>query len=200
MHSLILRHASRLQSLELFTHRDCFFELADIRPFPLLRDLMLGSFGGMLQSSGAPIPVFSGAPLLRHLSLEDMAPSALLMPWSQLTKFTGVLVSLQECLGVLRLTPSLCEFIRCNSPEDEEILIQDPPMHHSNINSLTIQASDEVDHDILEFLTLPRLQNFRLGDRFGRWTEELDDIILRFLSRTSATLRTFAIGLSPWMA
>ncbi|KAJ6627748.1 hypothetical protein B0H10DRAFT_358846 [Mycena sp. CBHHK59/15] len=196
MHSLIRRHASRLESLDLCTDGDCFSDLADIRPFPLLRDLTLASLGGMLEPNGNPIPVFSGAPLLRHLSVEHLAPSALMMPWSQLTKFTAILVTLQECLGVLRLATSLCEFHRFSSPEEESIIGQ-PLVCHSGLNSLIIEANDGVDHDILQFLTLPGLQKLELGSRFGLWTSDMDSVVLRFLFQTSTTLRTVTVGMSP---
>ncbi|KAJ6599996.1 hypothetical protein DFH09DRAFT_1021343 [Mycena vulgaris] len=199
MHSLIRQHASRLQFLDLYTDGNCFFDLADIRPFPLLRTLTLGSFNGMLKDTGTPIAVFSGAPLLRHLSLEAIAPSALLMPWAQLTKFVAIELSLHDCLGALRSATSLCEFERgFSTPEEEEESISDEPLFcHSRLNSLFIHANDGVDYNILEFLALPGLQELQLGARFGEWTEDLNTIVLDFLSRTFPTLRKFTVGMSP---
>ncbi|KAJ7474775.1 hypothetical protein FB451DRAFT_276007 [Mycena latifolia] len=198
MHSVIRRHASRLQSLELCIAGD-FSYLADIRPFPLLRHLTLSSIGGMLDSSGTPIPVFGGAPLLRHLTVENLAPSRLMIPWSQLTNFTATLVALEECLGVLRLATVLEEFHRSSCPEAEEGLVIGPSlMCHSDLISLTVDVSDDdVDYDILQSLALPRLEKLQLGGRFGQWTDLLNTVVLQFLSRTFSTLRTFAVGLSP---
>ncbi|KAJ6599991.1 hypothetical protein DFH09DRAFT_627888 [Mycena vulgaris] len=196
MHSLIRQHASRLQFLDLYTDGNCFFDLADIRPFPLLRTLTLGSFNGMLKDTGTPIAVFSDAPLLRHLSLEAIVPSALLMPWAQLTKFVAIALSLHDCLGALRSATSLCEFVRFSTPEEESVS-DEPLLCHSRLNSLFIHARGGVDYNILDFLALPSLQELQLGTRFGQWTEDLNTIVLDFLSRTFPTLRKFTVGMSP---
>ncbi|KAJ7655347.1 hypothetical protein B0H17DRAFT_1099257 [Mycena rosella] len=197
MHSLIHRHASRLQSLKLYTHSQCLCDLADIRPFPLLRDLYLCSYNfDMPESTGTPIPVFSGAPLLRHLSLECISPSALLMPWSPLTKFSAFELSLLDCLDVLRLATSLSKFHRHGVLEAEETGTGQP-LHHSGITSLTVAAGVHSDDDVLPFLTLPCLQEFRLGDPSHSYNKEMNTRILPFLSRASATLRTFTVDLLP---
>ncbi|KAJ7474787.1 hypothetical protein FB451DRAFT_276131 [Mycena latifolia] len=99
MHSLIRRHASRLQFLTLGADADCFSDLAGIQSFPRLRHLTLSSFDGVLEANGTPIPVFSDTPLLCHLEVEHLPPSRLMMPLSQLIKFTATSVALQECLG-----------------------------------------------------------------------------------------------------
>ncbi|KAJ7138757.1 hypothetical protein C8R43DRAFT_842773, partial [Mycena crocata] len=108
LHSVISQHASRLQNLVLLISSGSFPNLASIQPFPLLRDLGLHCVGGMVNPQ-TPMLLFDGAPLLRTLSL-GIAPSTLLMPWSQLTKFSASEISLQECLGVLPLLTSLHEF------------------------------------------------------------------------------------------
>ncbi|KAJ6562757.1 hypothetical protein DFH09DRAFT_1478793 [Mycena vulgaris] len=198
LHSLVSRHASRLQTLGLCIDADCYPSLADIRPFPLLRDLNLYSMGDMLKQSSAPMPLFRDAPLLRNLWLENLAPSTLAMPWSQLTKFTASLVSLQECLVVLPLLTSLDEFHRSGAPEEadsEPLLVGRPRMCQSDLTSLVISTSDG-DQDILEFLTLPRLQKMTIGESFCTWITDLDADVVQFLSRTYTTLRTFTVSLS----
>ncbi|KAJ7474828.1 hypothetical protein FB451DRAFT_1246729, partial [Mycena latifolia] len=199
MHSLIRRHASRLQFLTLGLDADCFSDLAGIQSFPRLRHLTLTSLDGVLEANGTQIPVFSDSPLLCHLEVEHLAPSRLMMPWSQLTKFTAASVALQECLGVLRLATSLEEFRRVDCPEEEEegSIIGQPLMCHSDLNSLIVGAYDEADHNILQFLTLPRLEKLQFGGDYGSWTGPLNTAVLQFLSRTFSTLRTFTIGLSP---
>jgi hypothetical protein len=118
MCSVIRRHASQLQSLQLTyieeNDRDTFISaLADIlQPFPLLRDLSLRYPVITLQPARTAIPVFSGAPLLRSLYLQNIPPSALKMPWAQLTQFTAHKISRQECLEVLQLATALQEFRR----------------------------------------------------------------------------------------
>ncbi|KAJ7474811.1 hypothetical protein FB451DRAFT_1088428 [Mycena latifolia] len=199
MHSLIRRHASCLQFLTLGLDADCFSDLAGIRSFPRLRHLSLTSVDGALEANGTQIPFFSDSPLLCHLEVAHLAPSRLMMPWSQLTKFTAASVALQECLGVLRLATSLEEFRRVDCPEEEEegSIIGQPLMCHSDLNSLIVGAYDDADHDILQFLTLPRLETLQFGGDYGSWTSPLNTAVLQFLCRTFSTLRTFTIGLSP---
>ncbi|KAJ7098247.1 hypothetical protein C8R44DRAFT_811150 [Mycena epipterygia] len=196
LYSVMKRHASRLQSLDLWIDGHPYSHLADIGPFPILRDLSLVSLGDALEPNGTPVPAFSDAPLLQHLSLESLAPSALSMPWSQLTKFSASLVSLQECLGVLRSATFLCEFRRFASPEEESIADTEQPfMCHSHLTSLKLSTTED-DYDILEFLTLPNVQKLKLGGKFASLHSDLDAAVVQFLSRTSATLRTFAVGMS----
>ncbi|KAJ7092100.1 hypothetical protein C8R43DRAFT_289485 [Mycena crocata] len=109
LHSLISRHASRLGSLELCIYADCYPDLAHIQPFPLLRNLALYSMGAMGKTMN-PMPLFSGGPLLRTFWLENLAPSLLVMPWSQLTKFTASLISLDvgrmfRCFAIAHVSP-----------------------------------------------------------------------------------------------
>jgi hypothetical protein len=194
IHSLIRRHASRLQFLRVFLEDDYLPDLADIRPFPLLRDLTLGSIDRT--PTQTPVSVFSGAPLLRHLTIEFLVPSSLLMPWAQLTKFTATLVALQECLMILRLATALQEFCRSDgSPEDEEPDMELPlPVCHSSLTSLMVDTSN-YEHNMLDFLTLPGLQTFQFGGKFGSWRSDFDTVVPQFLSRISSTLRTFIVGM-----
>ncbi|KAJ7234534.1 hypothetical protein C8J57DRAFT_1531474 [Mycena rebaudengoi] len=160
-----------------------FSDLRGIQPFPVLRDLPLCSLDNV--EPDAQIPLFRGAPLLRHLSLEGLPPSSLVMPWAQLTKLTAGLISLQECLGVLRLATSLYEFCRQGPPEEEEESVLGAlPVCHSSLNPLAVYASNG-DQDILHFLALPGLQKLKLGGRFTKWTSDLDPDVIQFLSRVA---------------
>ncbi|KAJ7242266.1 hypothetical protein C8J57DRAFT_1526310 [Mycena rebaudengoi] len=194
---IIRRHASQLQCLHIVANSNVFSDLSAIQPFPVLRDLTLCSLDH-LEPDGTQIPLFRGAPLLRHLSLEGLPPSALVMPWAQLTKLTASLISLQECLGVLRLATLLYEFCRQGPPEEgeEESVLGALSVCHPSLNSLAVSASDG-DQDILHFLALPGLQKLKLGGRFTKWTSDLDADVVQFLSRVCATLRIFTVGMSP---
>jgi hypothetical protein len=198
MESLVRSHASRLETLDLATEGD-FLSPLTLISFPLLRDLALCSFGPLLKFLVTIVPVFSDVPLLRSLSVENIAPSTLTVPWSQLTSFKATGITLRECLGVLRLATALQEFHRFCSPEDEydEFDGEPLPLCHSGLTSLIVEANDHLDHDILEFLTIPNLQKMHLGSKFGAWTNDLDTIVLQFLSQTSPAFRSFTIGMSP---
>ncbi|KAJ7924504.1 hypothetical protein B0H13DRAFT_1977786 [Mycena leptocephala] len=140
------------------------------------------------------IDVFCHAPSLRHLSLECLPPSALNLPWAQLTKTTLSFVSLTDCLDFLRLATSLREFRRTGPPEGEEdeSVLGQSPLSHSSLTSLAVSTSG--DEGILQLLTVPGLQTLELG---GRWTiyTDLDIVLVPFLSRTCATLRALKISL-----
>ncbi|KAJ7092114.1 hypothetical protein C8R43DRAFT_1049929 [Mycena crocata] len=198
LRSLISRHASRLQSLDLLLSSDSLLDLADIQLFPLLHDLGLYSMDlDEIANPTNPIPVFSGAPLLHTLWLENLPPSTVMMPWSQLTKLTASGISLEECLGVLPLLTSLCEFYRFSGPEepDPSDMEQLRPCS-SNLSSLKISITDE-EYDILQFLVLPNLRELELGSRFGAGSNALNAVVVPFLSRTATTLQKFTVGLSP---
>ncbi|KAJ7694468.1 hypothetical protein B0H14DRAFT_3044033 [Mycena olivaceomarginata] len=176
------------------THLDILSDFGAIQPFPILRDLSLCSMSPH-EPIESQIEVFCHAPSLRHLSLECLPPSALSLPWAQLTKTTLSFVSLTECLYFLRLAASLREFRREGPPEGEEdeSVFGQSPLSHSSLNSLAVSTSSG-DEGILQLLTVPGLKTLELG---GRWTiyTDLDIVLVPFLSRTCATLRTLKIPL-----
>ncbi|KAJ6503903.1 hypothetical protein C8R45DRAFT_974055 [Mycena sanguinolenta] len=202
LESVILKHASQLQSLDLVTNSEGLAAWSAVRSFPILRNLMvayLDEDDDDDDEGHARILRIHGAPALRHLSLEGVAPSLMVgMPWAQLTKMTLSLLSLWECLTALRWATSLHEFRRQGPPEqgEQSTSEEESSVLHSSLTSLAISTSDE-DEDILPLLTLPRLQRLELGGRFVVYQTCLDDDIVPFLSRVSGTLRTFNVGMSP---
>ncbi|KAJ6566973.1 hypothetical protein B0H19DRAFT_1139029 [Mycena capillaripes] len=187
LESVIHRHASQLQWLDVMTHLDILSDFGAIQPFPILSDLSLCSMSphGPIQSQ---IDVFCHAPSLRRLSLECLPPSALNLPWAQLTKTTLSFVSLTECLNFLRLATSLREFRREGPPEGEEdeSVLGQSPLSHSSLTSLAVSTSSG-DEGILHLLTVPGLQTLEVG---GRWRVRaiLVTSLLRLGSRNLVTL------------
>ncbi|KAJ7288099.1 hypothetical protein C8J57DRAFT_1047328, partial [Mycena rebaudengoi] len=195
LESVIHRHASQLQWLDVMTHLNILSDFGAIQPFPVLSDLSL-CFMSPNEPIQSQIDVFCHAPSLRHLSLEGLPPSALNLPWAQLTKATLSFVSLTECLDFLRLATSLREFRRegpSEGEEDESVLGQSP-LSHPSLTSLAVSTSSG-DEGILHLLTVPGIQTLKLG---GRWTIhiDLDIVLVPFFSRTCTTLRTLKIPLS----
>ncbi|KAF8218132.1 hypothetical protein K438DRAFT_1796358 [Mycena galopus ATCC 62051] len=194
LESIVRRHASQLQWLDVMTNSDILLDFDTIPSFPLLRDLSLCS---RIEDVGPQINVFRDAPSLRHLSIECLPPSALNLPWAQLTKTTLSFISLTECLRVLRLATSLREFRREALPEGEvdESLFRQPSVSHSSLTTFSVTTSSG-EEGILQLLTLPGLQKLELR---GRWTvdaSELDHDLVPFLSRTCPTLRALTIPIS----
>ncbi|KAJ6478304.1 hypothetical protein C8R45DRAFT_934067 [Mycena sanguinolenta] len=194
LESVIHRHASQLQWLDVITHLEILSDFGAIQPFPILCDLSLCSMSPH-EPIESQIDVFCHAPSLRRLSLECLPPSALNLPWTQLTKTTLSFVSLTECLDFLRLATSLREFRRAGPPEGEEdeSVLGQMPLSHSSLTSLAVSTSSG-DEGILQLLTVPGLQTLELG---GRWTiyTDLDIFLVPFLSRICVTLRALKIPL-----
>ncbi|KAJ7887406.1 hypothetical protein B0H13DRAFT_2042943 [Mycena leptocephala] len=194
LESVIHRHASQLQWLDVMTHLDILSDFGTIQPFPILSDLSLCSMSPH-EPIQSQIDVFCHAPSLRHLSLECLPPSALNLPWAQLTKTTLSFVSLTECLDFLRLATSLREFRRAGPPagEEDESVLGRSPLSHSSLTSLAVSTSSG-DEGILQLLTVPGLQTLELG---GRWTifTDLDIVLVPFFSRTCITLRALIMPL-----
>ncbi|KAJ7244650.1 hypothetical protein B0H12DRAFT_805930 [Mycena haematopus] len=185
----VVNHASQLQSLDVMTYADVFSNFIGITSYPILSSLALASSldgydGGQIQLFGS-----HGAPSLRHLSLNTLPPSVMIMPWAQLTKISLTLISLPECLDTLRWAPALCEFHRQGTIAVESA-VEQSSVHHSSLLSLAI-AMVGGDEDILEFLTLPNLQKLELGGHVYASFLELDI----FLSRIAGTLHTFNVGI-----
>ncbi|KAJ7220928.1 hypothetical protein GGX14DRAFT_432445, partial [Mycena pura] len=202
LESVILQHASRLQSLDVMTNAEALCNLTAIPSFPILRNLELSNLDDYCDDEHdiqfiIQFIWINDAPILRHLSLDCVRPSTAFMPWTQLTKMTLSLLPLSECLIALRWATSLQEFCRRESrPEEgDQSTSEVSTMHHSCLISLAI--SSYADEDILPLLTLPCLQRFELGGHFAAYQTYLDADIIPFLSRVSGTLRAFKIGLSP---
>jgi hypothetical protein len=117
------------------------------------------------------------------------------MPWAQLTRFTAIELTVDQCLFVLRRATALKEFRLELSPEDDNLSVG-PPVCHADLISLAIETYCEVD-SILEYLTLPRLQELRLQSQSGKhlFSDDWNNLILEFLTRISPTLKTLAIGI-----
>jgi hypothetical protein len=198
LESVILQHASQLRSLNVMASSEVLCDFTAVQSFPILSNLMLARIDDYDDDEGH-IQLFGihGAPALRHLSLEGVLPSMVIIPWAQLTKMTLSLLPLRECLNALRWATSLHEFRRQGSPkEGEQSTSEESSVHHSSLISLAISTSSE-DEDILPLLTLPRLERLELGGRFKIYQTYLNIDIVPFLSRVSGTLLTFNVGMSP---
>ncbi|KAJ7702065.1 hypothetical protein B0H16DRAFT_1440545 [Mycena metata] len=83
---VILQHASRFQSLDVMTDSKVLCDFNAVQPFPILGDLTLACLDDPEEHEGR-LQLFDihGAPALRRLSLDNVLPSMLIMPWAQLT-------------------------------------------------------------------------------------------------------------------
>jgi hypothetical protein len=166
--------------------------------FPLLQQLSIGIHE---ESGGHPdefetIEMFKNASRLHEVLMRDALPSFFILPWEQLTKFTGQLYSVEDCLEAIRLMPNLIECIFSAlgpsfSDTNRLEMVSHPKMQH-----LTLPKSSSFPYYycpssayILTFLTLPALLTLEI---LG--TEDFDvDKFYAFLERSSPPLRKLAV-------
>ncbi|KAJ6548535.1 hypothetical protein B0H19DRAFT_1265357 [Mycena capillaripes] len=135
LESIILQHASQLQSLNVMTNSEVLFNFTAVQSFPMLSNLTLSCLN-LCDNDEGYIQLFGiyGAPALRHLSLDGVLPSMVTMPWGQLTKMTLWLLPRWECLNALRWATSLHEFRRQGPPEEgEQSTSEESSVHHPSL-------------------------------------------------------------------
>ncbi|KAJ7684467.1 hypothetical protein DFH06DRAFT_8204 [Mycena polygramma] len=170
-------------------------------PLPLLKKLTIGSRVNCYRPIKA-ITVFRNAPLLREveLVLDDGAivgPSTILLPWTQLTTFTGRLLTVDECLCVPREATFLTDCSFPNCIEDDE-LHSDAKALYPLIKTLRLEGLQHPRLDLLHYLTLPSLEVLDLGN-FSTLREPIMDIaevFSSFLLRSSCSLRELRLVIS----
>ncbi|KAJ7246531.1 hypothetical protein B0H12DRAFT_756766 [Mycena haematopus] len=193
-------------AVEDFDIVDSPFRSPDFRVLRTLSIRLEKGLGGHTHDL-APLELFRNASTLCEV-LSEVPPSFISLPWHQLTKFTGEIYTIAECLEALRLMPTLthCAFaafdLSSTSParsffhsdaavpqNDLELLM------HPNIQHLELFGSTS-DHAllansacILGFLTLPALRTLEI-----RGVKDYDQMVLdSFLSRSSPPLRKLSI-------
>ncbi|KAJ7673806.1 hypothetical protein DFH06DRAFT_1173320 [Mycena polygramma] len=130
------------------------------------------------------ITAFQHAPSLRTVVLESLMPALILLPWAQLTRFTGEFMNGPGCLHVLRYAHSLveCKLGTLGSqgiPADTPLL---PPHQHLEVLSL---SRGIVCLDLLCLLTLPALRDleFDTHENGDRDTPEQHARLVQFFER-----------------
>ncbi|KAJ6515452.1 hypothetical protein C8R45DRAFT_1205708 [Mycena sanguinolenta] len=177
----------------------------DFRMLQKLSIRMQEGVGGHANDRG-PLELFHLASMLHEVTSE-VPPSFVSLPWHQLTKFTGEIYTIAECLDALRLMPNLthCAFAafdvssspaRQFSPSNDIVAHNDSKIFmHANLQHLKLFESTSESTlcansaCILAFLTLPALQTLDIRD-----VEDYDETVLdSFLSRSSPPLRKLSI-------
>ncbi|KAJ7929109.1 hypothetical protein B0H13DRAFT_2543219 [Mycena leptocephala] len=180
--SLTCRHAPRLQTLNLCISSIGFSHLDDGIPFPLLQRLRLSNLTDPLNT---PLSTFIEAPQLRHVELDGIPPSSLILPWAQLETFSTEGIPAQECLDVLRAAPSLRKFEPYRAFTDS--FNDNPIILHARLTSFHLISGNP---EIMRYLAFPALKDLC----FSSFSGLDDDILLPFLLRTRGSLRTFTIS------
>ncbi|KAJ7129241.1 hypothetical protein C8R44DRAFT_776255 [Mycena epipterygia] len=175
-----------MRSLELNIDLMGFAKM-DTHPLdlPLLEKLAIRLPEDVVDGDSSIEMLFARVPLLHEVLLSEVSPSFIPLPWHQLTKFTGELYTLTQCLEALHRIPNIteCAFSIVGSGHPDDV-----PLSHPNIQSLTLFESMSPwgfharNSEILEFLTLPRLQTLEILD-----VEDFSEFQLDFFSITLIT-------------
>jgi hypothetical protein len=182
INAILSRHAPRLQTLNLCIPPVSFSHLDDEIPFPLLQRLQLSSLTDPLNT---PLLTFREAPQLRHVDLDGIPPSSLILPWAQLEIFSTEGIAAQECLDILRAAPSLRKFESYRAFTDS--FNDDPIILHARLTCCHLIGGNS---GIMRYLAFPALKDLY----FSSFPGLDDDILLPFLLRTRGSLRTFTIS------
>ncbi|KAJ6447513.1 hypothetical protein C8R45DRAFT_188827 [Mycena sanguinolenta] len=139
------------------------------------------------------VTAFELAPRLRHVDLEYLPPTMILLPWNQLTHFRGWGLDDMQCVHVLRLAVSLVEcrfdYVRGQGNVNPTV----PLPIHPALKILHFRGH-HVSSSILGLATFPSL--VELDYRDGETSEPYESFI-GFLSRSRAPLlRLFLLGRS----
>ncbi|KAJ7208716.1 hypothetical protein C8J57DRAFT_1540563 [Mycena rebaudengoi] len=200
--SLVNTIAPQILNLDLCHAAGGILSLAGTGPFPILQKLTIAAIGDPITRDSA-VALFNNAPQLHNLTIANIPPSILSLPWSQITKFTAYSLSIQECLGVLRLATTLREFHRSYSPLQQPSISPTDSLEcsHATLLNLTIdnQDGDEINGgviDIMPYLILPSLKELEIRDDHDISTlPALNDIVVPFLQKTSVTLTKLTVAI-----
>ncbi|KAJ7105362.1 hypothetical protein C8R44DRAFT_858654 [Mycena epipterygia] len=170
------QYSSQLKTLDLASNGPISFP-ADIRgPFPYLTTIELwahpSSFGPTI------IPALLDAPHLREVRLDaiELVDWRTLVPWNQLTNLDLLFHDVLECLEILRHTPNLEVLVfRTDEGPEDPILSPSPILHRLHTLNLGPDGSNE----LLPHLTLPALDDLRLGSVASECVEAVAALIMR---------------------
>jgi len=197
------RHSREILSLELYMEMGDLERMSTHPPLdlPLLRKLSIWLFDKESEEHD-PMGMFTNVPLLHEVMLTEVPPSFVLLPWQQLTKFTGACYSLGECLKALHLMSNLidCAFSIVDPYDEDGFEV----FSHPNIQHFTLGPSEfpsnsgAFNAQVFQFLTLPVLRSLQIQGIL-----DLDPTVLRgFLLRSSPPLQKLSIRpyISPYMS
>ncbi|KAF8206774.1 hypothetical protein K438DRAFT_1931360 [Mycena galopus ATCC 62051] len=180
------RHAPRVDTLELEVTNVDFDWLSEPKDFPVLRRLTIGHSLCSGIGHRQHMPTFAVVPRLREVTLSASIPvRSFLLPWSQLTVFTGrTNMTTSECLRVLIDAPLLtrCRFVVIPGTETPDTW----SLTHTSLEELALS-----DTGPLNSLTLPNLRLLELSLHLTT------DGLPEFIKRSAASLRELTLRFLP---
>ncbi|KAJ7797324.1 hypothetical protein B0H14DRAFT_3157570 [Mycena olivaceomarginata] len=188
------RHSGKMRSLELQLDVEDFEDLnthlLEGSVFTLLQKLSIDIDNNWKNSDA--VVIFNNVPLLHEVIMIAVAPSFAVLPWQQLTKFTGEVYEVKECIEAIRLMPNLLEcvfsaFEMDDGDADRFGTVSHPNMQHFTLSESTLYRPFST--EILTLVTFPSLETLEISGMDDFDAEELDS----FLQRSSPPLRKFAV-------
>ncbi|KAJ7642873.1 hypothetical protein B0H17DRAFT_1216329 [Mycena rosella] len=177
------------------------------KQLPRLKSLKLGLRDP--NTPKTPITLFEEAPLLQTVHLIQLHSQTVTLPWSQLTVLHVELLTAEELLGVLGLTPNLVSLV-IGFLYDAINLWNLPP--HPHLQSIVFTKTRLDAYLILPCLTFPRLRDLKLAlsdhdniaqlsthalDRLSIYVTDCDGAwFMQYLATMPPSLRTAKIDLS----
>ncbi|KAJ7258955.1 hypothetical protein C8J57DRAFT_1515664 [Mycena rebaudengoi] len=184
-------HSARLEYINLFLpFRDLSWDGLQC-PFPLLRDLTLGTSDEAL-SDDATTP-FCDAPALTTVHLVDFSTSQLALPWSQLTTISVEDWVPLQVARILRHAVPLVNFSGTVWEDFDDVEILSPLLHLQSLSLVELEFRWRSTRKLLDALTAPALRHLTVSDR------TLDplsfDTIASFITRSQCFLESLHITL-----
>ncbi|KAJ7368784.1 hypothetical protein DFH08DRAFT_727614 [Mycena albidolilacea] len=197
------QNSRQMASLELHMHVEDFrvvdLHLFEVFDFPLLQKLsvrvLIDEDSEEDPADVNAISMFYNAPLLHEVLISEALPSFVVLPWQQITKFTGELYSVEDCLEAISLMPNLLEctfsaFELENDDADELAVVSHPNMQYlALLTTTSILGKRASSVEVLTLIRLPALRTLEILDTDDFDEEELD----AFLELSSPPLRKLTV-------
>ncbi|KAJ7368768.1 hypothetical protein DFH08DRAFT_947663 [Mycena albidolilacea] len=189
----------KLLQLNVEDFEDANTHLVESSVFTMLQKLSIEIDNNRKNSDA--VVIFNNVPLLHEVIMIAVAPSFAVLPWQQLTKFTGEVYEVKECIEAIRLMPNLLEcvfsaFWRDDGDANRFGTVSHPNMQHFTLSELSestlYRPYRPFSIKILTLVTFPSLETLKISemDNFGAEEAEALD---SFLQRSSPPLRKLAV-------
>jgi hypothetical protein len=152
------------------------------------------------------VDIFSSAPRLKRVTLDNTFLSAIMLPWTGLTHLKVSWVSIDECAEMLKRCPSLeeCDFQRILSNAEFHTLPQpdDGPLVMGNLHTLKWSyAGDAWEFQLFQRIQFPKLKTFKMKLRYDLTNfVAIQEVLGRLLGESSPGVESLDLDLGcPWV-
>jgi hypothetical protein len=194
------RHSGEMRSLELQLDVEDFEDanthLLESSVFTLLQKLSIAFDIDNIRKNSDAVVIFNNVPLLHEVIMIAVTPSFAVLPWQQLTKFTGEVYEVKQCIEAIRLMPNLLECVFSAFGMDDGDADRFGTVSHPNMQHFTLSGSTSYPSSyrpssahILTLVTLPALQTFEFRGTDNFEAKKFDS----FLERSSPPLRKLSV-------